>query len=54
MHQQGAVKVGVFGSYAQNEARANSDVDLMVWFREQKSLLSIIRFERELSEFLGI
>jgi predicted nucleotidyltransferase len=54
MLQQGAVKVGVFGSYARNEARANSDLDLMVWFKEQKSLLSIIRIERELSELLGV
>ena len=54
MSQQGAVKIGVFGSYARNEARADSDLDLMVWFEEQKSLLGMIRMERELSELLGI
>jgi predicted nucleotidyltransferase len=54
MHQQGAERVGVFGSYARNEARPDSDLDLMVWFKEQKSLLGIIRIERELSELLGI
>ena len=54
MRQQGAVKVGVFGSYARNEARADSDLDLMAWFEEQQSLLGMIRIERELSELLGI
>jgi predicted nucleotidyltransferase len=54
MRQHGAEKIGVFGSYARNEARSNSDLDLMVWFKEQKSLLSMIRIERELSELLGV
>ena len=47
-------KIGVFGSYARNEASPNSDLDLMVWFKEQKSLLGVIRIERELSELLGV
>ena len=54
MRQHGAEKIGVFGSYARNEARSNSDLDLMVWFKEQKSLLGVIRIERELSELLGV
>jgi predicted nucleotidyltransferase len=54
MRQHGADKIGIFGSYARNEARADSDLDLMVWFKEQKSLLWMIRIERELSELLGI
>lgn len=54
LHSNGADKVAVFGSYARNEARADSDLDLMVWFKEQKSLLGIIRIERELSELLGV
>lgn len=54
MLRHGAEKVGIFGSYARNEAHADSDLDLMVWFKEQKSLLSMIRIERELSELLGV
>lgn len=54
LHIHGAEKISVFGSYARNEARADSDLDLMVWFKEQKSLLGVIRIERELSELLGV
>ena len=54
MQKHGAEKVGVFGSYARNEARTDSDLDLMVWFKDQKSLLGMIRIERELSELLGV
>lgn len=54
LHQHGAEKIGVFGSYARDEARPDSDLDLIVWFKEQKSLLGIIRIERELSELLGV
>lgn len=54
LNQHGVEKVGVFGSYARNEARADSDLDLMVWFKEQKSLLGMIRIERELSDLLGV
>ena len=31
LHQQGAEKVRVFGSCARNKARADSDLDLMIW-----------------------
>ena len=54
MQQYGAEKIGIFGSYARNEERADSDLDLMVWFKEQKSLLLMVRMERELSELLGV
>jgi uncharacterized protein len=45
--------VGVFGSVARGEARKKSDIDLLVRFSRRKSLLAVVRLERELSEALG-
>jgi len=44
---------GVFGSVARGEDRPGSDVDILIKFEEPKSLLDIVRLERELSETLG-
>jgi len=54
MSRHGVTQVAVFGSYARGEARPDSDLDLLVRFSEQKSLLGVIRLERELSELLGV
>lgn len=43
---------GVFGSFAKNEANEASDIDILVRFREPKSLLKIVGLEMELSEIL--
>jgi uncharacterized protein len=45
--------IGVFGSIARGEAKRGSDIDLMVRFSKRKSLLSVVRLERELTEALG-
>ena len=45
--------LGGFGSYARNESTARSDVDLLVRFSRRKSLLDIIRLQREFAEVLG-
>lgn len=44
----------IFGSYARGEQRPDSDLDLLVEFRAPKSLLTLVRIERELSDSLGI
>ena len=44
---------GVFGSMARGEDNKKSDIDLLVRFSTRKSLLSVVRLERELSEALG-
>ncbi|MDI6792874.1 MAG: nucleotidyltransferase family protein [bacterium] len=44
--------LGVFGSFARGESRAESDVDLLVSFSRRKSLLDLVRIEREFTEVL--
>jgi predicted nucleotidyltransferase len=50
----GVRKIGLFGSYARGEERTDSDLDVLVEFAERKSLLSMVRIERELSEHIGV
>jgi predicted nucleotidyltransferase len=45
--------VGVFGSIARGEATEQSDIDLLVRFSKRKSLLELVRLEREVSTALG-
>lgn len=45
--------IGLFGSTARGEATTESDLDFLVKFGKRKSLLSVVKLERELSESLG-
>jgi predicted nucleotidyltransferase len=54
LKNQGARKIAVFGSYVRGEEKPGSDIDIIVEFLERKSLLDLVRIERELSEVLGI
>jgi hypothetical protein len=45
--------IGLFGSYARNEQTDNSDIDILVSFRNGISLLRLIQLENELSAKLG-
>lgn len=45
--------LGIFGSFARGTATATSDLDVLVRFSRQKSLLDLVRVEREMSEALG-
>lgn len=44
---------GVFGSVARGEYDENSDVDILVKFKESPSLLGLIRIEGLISEKIG-
>lgn len=46
--------LGIFGSYARGNFTAGSDLDLLARFSRKKSLLDLVRTEREISEALGI
>lgn len=54
LKKEGVKRIEVFGSYARGEERADSDLDIIVEFSGRKSLLEIVRIERELSETLGV
>lgn len=45
--------MAVFGSFARGDFSPESDIDLLARFSGRKSLLEIVRLERELSEALG-
>ena len=47
-------RVGIFGSYARNEQKKESDLDLLVHFSKSISLFDLVGLEIELSEKLGI
>ncbi len=43
-------KAGIFGSFARNEAREDSDIDILVHFKNRKSLFDLARLELELEK----
>jgi len=47
-------RVALFGSYARGNPEADSDVDLLVSFKEPPSLLGFLALENALSASLGV
>ena len=54
LRSNGVSRSFVFGSYARNEAHEGSDLDLLVSFRERKSLFDLVALKNELEDRLGI
>ena len=50
----GAMRVAVFGSFASNEQRQRSDLDLLVDFEPGRSLMDLVGMKQELEDLLGI
>jgi uncharacterized protein len=48
------VRLRVFGSFARGDEGARSDLDLIADFSSRKSLLDLVRIQREFSEELGL
>jgi uncharacterized protein len=46
-------RVGIFGSYARNEQKTDSDIDVLIKFKDTPSLLQLIKIENDLSKRLG-
>lgn len=49
----GIASLRVFGSYARDEARPDSDIDLLVEFVRTPGLFEFMRVKRRLEELLG-
>lgn len=49
-----ATQISVFGSYIENLETPHSDIDILVEFSNQKSLLELVKIEQSLSELIGI
>jgi len=47
-------KLEVFGSYVRSEQKKDSDLDILVTFKEAPSLLTFIAIENYLSDLLGV
>lgn len=47
-------RLGIFGSYARNEEKPGSDLDILVSFSKTYNLLQLVGIEQDLSEKLGI
>lgn len=47
------LKASYFGSYWRGEANFNSDLDLLVEFEPIISMITLVRYKRELERILG-
>lgn len=47
-------KIGIFGSYARGENGKDSDLDILISFKERISLLRLVQIQQKLSDELGI
>ena len=46
-------RIGLFGSYARGDNSKDSDLDILIKFRETCTLFQLVRIENELSELIG-
>jgi predicted nucleotidyltransferase len=53
LEEFGVKSLAVFGSVARNEARPDSDVDLLVEFKRPVGLFTFVRLKRYLEKILG-
>jgi predicted nucleotidyltransferase len=49
----GAERIAVFGSFARGEEKSSSDLDILVRFKDVKSLLELAHIEGEIKDKIG-
>jgi len=52
--ENGIEYLGLFGSYARGDYKKGNDLDLLIKVNGEKTLLDLVRIERELSEILNV
>ncbi len=54
LKRHAVIRAAIFGSFARGEAKANSDVDLLIEYKSKdKSLFDLVDLKSELEEILG-
>ena len=53
LKRQGVSRAALFGSVARGDNKINSDIDMLIKIRKNKSLLDIVHLKLELEEKLG-
>jgi len=53
LSKEGVSRISLFGSFASGDADSESDIDILVDFDDDVSLMDVARIERELSEKIG-
>jgi hypothetical protein len=53
LKRQGVIKAALFGSVVRDEAKKKSDIDILIKYKGQKSLMDLVRLQFELEKKLG-
>lgn len=53
LKQNQVKEIGLFGSFARNEMKESSDIDILVEYKRGTTLLDIVRMKQELNALLG-
>lgn len=53
LKRQGVVKIAIFGSFATGKEKKNSDVDILVKFKKEATLLQLSSIKLKLEDKLG-
>lgn len=51
--KRGVIRAAIFGSFVRGEADENSDLDFLVEFEDQRTLLDLAALQQELEEVMG-
>ena len=53
LKNQGVKEIGIFGSFARDQEKPDSDIDVLVEYRRGTTLFDIVKIKQELSALIG-